>query len=178
SNYVHAGAAEDERLSILERTKTGKVKRAREGCPVASKRPFGRVWDRKADKVKAEGEEYLRGWTIDPAKLAAIREIARRYLAGEGMEKLAKEFGMAVSTLYVTLTARWGDTWAQRVRCKELGIDEVIQPPVPRLLPEETIAAIKRQTEANRTYKHGQTRTPYLLGRVVLCAECGYAMSG
>src|SRR5262249_13163294 len=49
---------------------------------------------------------------------------------------------------------------------------------VPRLLPEETIAAIKRQTEANRTYKHGQTRTPYLLGRVVLCAECGYAMSG
>jgi len=49
---------------------------------------------------------------------------------------------------------------------------------IPALLPPERIKAILAKVEANKTYQHGQTKHPYLLGRLVLCEKCGYAYFG
>jgi site-specific DNA recombinase len=59
-----------------------------------------------------------------------------------------------------------------------LNIDEQVIVKIPPLLPLETIAAIKERSAGNKTYYHGQIKNPYLLSRVVFCAECGNAMFG
>jgi DNA invertase Pin-like site-specific DNA recombinase len=167
-NFLSAGMAEDERLSILERTKKGKVRRAREtGGPLGSKWPFGRVWNKVS-----------RTWSLDPVKAAQIQDVARRYLAGEGMEALAIELGVNQSGLHRVLTTRSGPVWVQRVQCPELGIDEAIETAVPPLLDEETIAAVRARSKANHTLYRGQLKYPYLLSHVIFCGYCGLSLSG
>jgi DNA invertase Pin-like site-specific DNA recombinase len=164
-NFVNAGIAEDERVRILERTKKGKL--ATQDRPHGPKRPFGRVWDAKT-----------KTWSVDPAKQALVEDVTRRYLAGESLAKLAREYGVNHSNLHKVLTKRCGDTWEQRVRCAELGIDETVTTKVPRLLSDETIRAILARVDANRTYLHGHAKHSYLLGHFVYCGHCGCALSG
>jgi DNA invertase Pin-like site-specific DNA recombinase len=173
NNYVQAGIAEDERLSILERTKRGKIAKARAlGSPVGSKRPFGRSWHWE-DVRKTAGH-----WSILPEKKRLVDDVARRYLAGESMVALALEKGMSQSHLHRTLLHHCGSSWPQRVREPELNINEVIETKVPPLLDDATIGAIRRRTDAGKTYHRGQLKHRYLLSRFVFCSHCGCAMGG
>jgi site-specific DNA recombinase len=104
ANYVQAGVAEEERLSILERTKTGKIANAKNNRPNGPRLPHGRLWDKEAKE-----------WSVDPEKKAAIEDAAKRYLAGESMDVLAEEVGLAPSNLWRTFTQNAGETWIQRV---------------------------------------------------------------
>jgi DNA invertase Pin-like site-specific DNA recombinase len=141
NNYVNAGIAEDERLSILERTKKGKIARVRKfGAPTGSTRPFGRIWDKET-----------RTWTIDPDKHALVKDCAGRYLRGESMKSLAREYGLDPTTLHKVLTQRSGGVWVQRIRCPELDIDETIETAIPPLLDPPVIAAILAKAQANKT---------------------------
>jgi DNA invertase Pin-like site-specific DNA recombinase len=168
-NYVQVGMAEGERLRTLERTKTGKVETAKRNQPIGSKRPFGRIWDKKT-----------KTWSIDPKKLEMAQDVSRRYLAGESMKALAKEYKKDHSNLHRTITERCSDRWVQRVKCKELGIDETIESVVPRLLPEEIIQACRQRAVANKTYFHGQRKNGHSwpLGRMIFCEHCGLALTG
>ncbi len=167
-NFVQAGVAEDERISILERTRGGKKKKIADGYngPLGAQRPFGRVWDKQTQT-----------WYVDEAAKERIENVARRYLAGESIVALAKEYGINHASLHTTLKDRCGETWTQHVRCKELGIDEEVQTKVPRLLPEETIQAIRDRMEVNRTWSHGRAKRTYLLSRFVFCSGCGQALT-
>jgi DNA invertase Pin-like site-specific DNA recombinase len=103
SNYVSAGVAEHERIEILRRTKRGKIAVARDkNAPSSSKRPFGRIWVRTGRK-KSDGR-----WEIDPDKQRMIADVARRYLAGEPLPKLARQYGVNHANLHKTLTKRCG----------------------------------------------------------------------
>src|SRR5262249_26804190 len=117
-------------------------------------------------------------WGIDPEKQRVIEEIARRYLAGESLAALAKEYRIALSSLHRTLTERCGEEWVQEFHSERLNLHEVVVTKVPALLPDGIVEAVRRKAEANKTFTHGQAKNRYLLGRVVFCAECGYAMSG
>jgi DNA invertase Pin-like site-specific DNA recombinase len=166
-NFVFAGVTEHERLSILERTSLGKIRRAQEGAPVNARGPWGRIWDKKA-----------KTWGIDREKQAKVQDAARRYLEGESMKELAVEFGMSHAFLHRLLTRMCGPVWVQHVRCLELGIDEPINTEVPPLLDAGTIKAILARAEANKTFNRGQLKHRYLLSHVVFCAHCGRPMFG
>jgi DNA invertase Pin-like site-specific DNA recombinase len=144
-----------------------RISRARRGLPASGKLPFGRTFDPKTGL-----------WGIDEQKKAMIEDVARRYLAGEPLPKLAAEHGVNHANLHKVLTRRCGDRWEQKFDSDDLNIHERVEIAVPRLLPEETIQAIRRKAEANKTYYHGQAKHPYLFGRMVFCAHCGYAMFG
>lgn len=157
-------ALRQAKSSLLNR-----INRARRGEPTCGKLPFGRIYDAQA-----------KSWKLDDNKAATIREVARRYLAGEALPTLAREFGMNHSNLHKILTKRAGTEWVQTFSSQRLNIHEEVTIQIPELLSAETIKAIRERAEANRTWAHGARTngTPYLLGRVICCAHCGYGMFG
>jgi len=48
---------------------------------------------------------------VDPEKKTIIEEVARRYLAGESMEKLAAEHGVNHASIHKALMLRRGPEW-------------------------------------------------------------------
>jgi site-specific DNA recombinase len=157
-------ASNQVKKSVLNR-----IARARRGLPTCGKLPFGRTFD------EATGE-----WGIDSKKQALVTDVANRYLAGESLPKLAKEHGVNHSNLCKLLRERCGDQWEIEFQADDLNIRETVTLTVPRLLPEETIRAVRQRLEANRTYLHKppKPKYEYLLSGRVFCAECGYCMFG
>jgi len=94
------------------------------------------------------------------------------------MPNLADEYGLNHSNLHKILTRRSGASWPQDFNCDDLNIHESLETTIPRLLSEETIEAIRRKAEANRTYQHGQLKNQYLLSHMIFCGHCNYAMFG
>ncbi|REK05522.1 MAG: hypothetical protein DWQ37_23710 [Planctomycetota bacterium] len=151
----------------MQKSLKNRIERAKRGLPVSGKLPFGRTFD----KAKQQ-------WGIDKKKQKMMEDIAKRYLAGEKLEHLAREYRLNHSSLHKNLTKRCGDTWEQTFHSDDLNIHEVVPTPIPRLLPQRTIKAILRQAEANKTYQHGQARHPYLFSGFVICGHCNYRMFG
>lgn len=146
--------------SILNR-----IERAKRGIPTGGKLPYGRIWENGL-------------WRVDPDKLAMIVEVAERYLKGESLTHLAREFRQNHSNLCKILRERCGDKWELTFDAPDLGISERVTMIVPRLLPEKTIHALKHRLEGNRTYLHGNPKHEYLLAGRVFCANCGYSLFG
>jgi site-specific DNA recombinase len=153
----------------LQRQKSllNRIERARRGVPSNGTLPFGRTFDR------ATG-----AWSIDPEKQALIRDVAARYLAGEQLMALAKEYGVNHSQLCLTLRERCGTEWAIDFGAKDLNIAERVALTVPALLDEGTIRRVRERLLAKRTHLHATRSSPYLLGGRVFCDACGAALSG
>jgi site-specific DNA recombinase len=152
-------AANSKRKSVLNR-----IARAREGRPTAGKLPYGRTY--APDK----------GWGLDPAKVATAERAARLYLGGTSLIEVAKTIGMSLSNLHATLNKHAGDTWVQVFDAPDLNIHEEVILTVPRLLPEETVRAIRDRAENRRTYNSKRVPRPYLLARVIRCGHCGHGL--
>src|SRR5262249_48308049 len=88
-------ASNQNKKSLLNR-----IARARRGIPSGGKVPFGRTWDEQNEQ-----------WGIDPKKQTLIADAAKRYLAGEPLLKLAKEYGLNHSNLCKVLPERCGEEW-------------------------------------------------------------------
>ena len=142
-----------------------KIERARRNCATTGNLPYGRTFNKKTET-----------WGVDEAAVLKIEEIAQRYLRNEKLADLALEYGIDRSGLHKVLTQRSGDIWLQSF--KQNGKIVIVETKVPRLLGEETINAIKRKTQANKTYTHGCYKYSYLLNRKIFCQHCGYALFG
>lgn len=144
------------------------IERARRtGAPTGGKPPFGRKWDKQKEV-----------WEIIPEKQGMVQDVAERYLKGEAMSKLAKEYNVNHSNLHKILTKKCGDNYQIVWNLQDLKIEEQVTIKIPELLPKETILKINRKAKANKTYQHGRPKHSYLLCGYVFCAECGYAMFG
>ena len=166
--------AKDQSLRSIQnrihRAKSGRAKfegRELKGLPTAGKKPWGRIWNKETQM-----------WGIDKEKKKVIEQAAKRYLAGESIVAIATTYNMNFTNLWKILNHRCGDKWTQSFRPKDLNIDETVTIEIPRLLPEETIAAIHERARANKTYTHGEIKHRYLLSRMIFCAECGYTLFG
>ncbi len=158
-------ASEQAYKSIINR-----IERAKAGRPSSSGRvPFGRLFNKKT------GE-----WTVDEEKRKVVEEAAHLYLyENVTFKQLGKRFGINHAYLWQVLTQRCGDTWEQRFREKRFGIDETVQTPVPRLLPDETIQQIKAKCDARKVWDKGSPGFHhYLLGHIIFDEESGYALTG
>jgi len=144
-----------------------KINRAKEGKPSAGKLPWGRTFDKKT-----------KAWGIDPEKHKIIKQAAKEYLAGKKGPEIAKTYGMNYSNLLLTLRKRCGDKWTIKLNSDRLNIHEEITMDIPRLLPEETIKAIRERTAANRTYNHAEIKNVYSLRSLIFCADCGMVLTG
>lgn len=144
-----------------------RIERAgRVGAPTCGKQPFGRIWDKDSQK-----------WEVDPVKKRQIVTVARKYLKGASMVQLAKDLGVNHASLHKTLTKRCGEQWTQHFKTKD-GVVEILTT-IPALLDEQTIERVLQRVKSNRTFTHGQpSKHKYLLGRMIFCGHCGYAMFG
>ncbi len=145
---------------------TNRIERAKRGRPSSGKLPFGRTWSEEE------------GWGLDAKKAESIRRAAQRYLDGEGAAQIASSLGMNLANFWKILNHRSGTKWQVHFRAKHLNIDETVEIAVPPLLDEQTIEAIHERARANRTYLRGELKYRWLLGRMVFCAHCGYALFG
>jgi DNA invertase Pin-like site-specific DNA recombinase len=167
--YLGVSAEIGEYNAMLQAKKSleNRIERARRGVPTAGKVPFGRTWDKKAQR-----------WVVDVDKQARMVEVADRYLKGERLPDLAREFGMNHSNLCKTLRGHCGDRWRITLASKRLNIKEEVTLEVPRLLPDQTIRAVLRRMQDNSTRLHGRPSHDYLLNGYIFCAQCGYNMTG
>jgi hypothetical protein len=85
---------------------------------------------------------------------------------------------MNLPNLHKLLKERSGDTWEVHFTSEQFGIDEMVTLEVPRLLPQDIIDKIKKRSESNKTFTHGQAKHQYLLARMIFCEECGMALFG
>jgi len=152
-------AMEQARKSILNR-----IARAEKGMPTAGRIPYGRTWSK--DK----------GWGVDPVKKKLIEDVARRYLAGEGIPEIAKTLGIPPWNLWKVLTKRSGEEWPVRFKSKRLNINQTVVIKVPRLLEDETIEALKERIRINTTYVRGHRKYHFALSGFIFCRRCGYRM--
>ena len=144
-----------------------RIHRAKRGLPTCGKLPYGRTFNKDTGK-----------WSIIPKTQAILQDVATRYLNGESMGDLSREYNINQSFLHKTLTTGCGAVWEQRFRSPQLLIDETVTTPVPALLEPAVIMAVQHRAAANKTYAHGHLIHRYLFSRMVFCGVCGYAMSG
>jgi DNA invertase Pin-like site-specific DNA recombinase len=165
SALIGAYHARNQKKRSLE----NRIARAKRGLPTTGRVPFGRLWDEKGQV-----------WVIDPVKQAMVTDVATRYLAGEALPKLAKEYGVNHSNLCKVLRERCGSQWDMQFNVEEPNIRETVTLTIPPLLPDETIKAVLQRLKANRTYMHKPPVSvhSYLLSGRVFCATCGYGMFG
>lgn len=156
-------AKQQKYKSILSR-----INRAKQGLPSCGKKPWGRIWDPAA-----------KTWRIDPEKHAKIQLIAKEYLESDiSFNVLGPKHGMNGANLHKVLCYRCGDKWKVSFRAKDLNIEETYTLEIPRLLPEETIAAIRRKSEARNSYDKQGQKHAYLFARVIFDAASGKALTG
>lgn len=136
-----------------------RIEKAKRGCNAAGRLPYGRTFDKKAEK-----------WGIDPVKKALIEEAAKRYLKGEHLKDIATTLHMDQTTLWDILTNKSGPTRTQRFRYKN--IDETVTTTIPALLDEKTIKEVKERSYINTTNR-GNVKNKYLLSGFIYCAKCG-----
>jgi site-specific DNA recombinase len=165
--------------SMARRSLKSRVRRAREdNVPTSGRLPYGRTYDHPKSKRHPRGTGT--GWGVDPAKRAVVADVAARYLAGESLAALADEYDINHSFLCKVLREQCGTEWVVKYRSKRGDLCETVPMTVPRLLPEETIKAVRARLEAKRTYlrKGGVRVNDYLLSGFVFCAECRHALCG
>jgi DNA invertase Pin-like site-specific DNA recombinase len=125
-----------------------RIERARKGWPAAGALPFGRTFDRDTKQ-----------WGLDPDRHAMIREAAARYLAGESLPGLAREYGVNHANLCKVFRERSGDTWVQEFNYPRFDIDEKVITVIPELLPP-------RDDQAATAPAGGQPQLPAQAARV------------
>lgn len=168
-------AAEQARKSL-----NSKIKRAERNRPAFGRLPWGRTYNKETET-----------WGLDEELKNQMIIAGERYLRGDGMEKIAatmlfkvkvkdgfKYKHLCTATLCRVLTRFSGDTWVVTNNNKKLKTYKTFTFKVDPLLPQDMIDAILEKVAANKTYTHGQTKNPYMLGRMIFCGECGAALSG
>src|SRR4051812_16144447 len=198
--------AEYERSQILERSRRGKLHRARQGqINVLSGAPYGYLYVRKSDAGPAR-------YDVLEAEAAVVREAYAWYTA-EGLSIGAitarlNERGVPTrkrgsrwerSTVWALLRnpaykgrACFGKTQLaprQRVTLRQRGgfasrnsasheqpKAHWIEIPVPALVTEETFALAEDLLERNKRTSPRRTVEPTLLQGMVSCRKCGYAL--
>jgi hypothetical protein len=144
-----------------------RIRRAKLGYPSSGNPPFGRIWNKETKE-----------WREDKEKKETIEVIADRFLEGESLKNLSIEFNMNYANLIKILKDRTGDIWPQRFKCDRLKVDVTVMTPVPRLLSEEKIQAVRARIASNRTITHGQILNKYLLSHMISCGTCGSPLFG
>lgn len=175
--FLALNAVMNQQQAIVQKKKSmeSKIERSRRGIPCIGKLPYARTFDHEA--LKAGKPPHL-CWGLDEEKAGLFRHCAERYANGESPYVLAKLCGMTHPNFSNTMQHRSGPTWTVHFEDEDLGIQETIHVPVPRLLSDELIERIRERVRVNMTGVRGHRVHRYLLASYIYCARCGYMMRG
>lgn len=140
-----------------------RIHRAKRGIPATGELPYARTFDRKTCT-----------WALDEQKAQAIRDVARRYLAGENLYTLATEISMTHVNLVNTLRDRCGGTWTVQFR----NGTEPVTFNIPHILTNVEIDQVRQQLIFKRRWSRHEKTEQYLLSGHVRCEQCGRTLSG
>jgi site-specific DNA recombinase len=163
---VSAEIGEFQARMQAQKSMLNRIERAKRNIPSGGTLPCGRTFDRSTNT-----------WHVIPEYKAKIEAIAARYLKGEKLKDLGKEYGLSRCNLNLILREMCGDKIVTHFVSKTLNIDEHVTLTVPRLLSDKTIKALKHTFAQNRT-RTGHAKYEYLLSGYIYCAGCGYLMTG
>lgn len=166
---IFALVADMEAENIAEQSVDVKMYRLNKGIPANGSKPIGRKWN------KLTGE-----WEVDEHKADLLKEAAQRYLQGEGLYDIAKEFKatrdfpISYAQLRISLKDRCADKWTIKMQGETFTFD------IPRILDQATIDKIHKKMTANRTQNKSVSdrRNKYLLAGLIKCVHCGKRLTG
>lgn len=173
-NFVKAGVAEGDRLTLLENTRYGCVDKAEDGLQWAGKTPFGRAFK---ETGKNSGE-----WSVseDGKKMKVVLET---YVDGDkSLHELAQEYGL---TSAQTISRRVrecqlaANPYTVVFNTPEIGIvNRIVEvPAVPPVITKKLEKRVRAKMKLNKRRKRKADRD-YLLSGIVRCAHCGKGLTG
>jgi DNA invertase Pin-like site-specific DNA recombinase len=152
---------------LAQKSVLNRIAKLQKGELAVGSLPFGRTYNK-----------VTRQWGLDAEKARIVQEVAKRYIAGESLYDLAPEYVIGRELLRRTLMERAGTDWEVRFDSDRFNIHVAVNVAIPPLLDVETIQAVKRTAQANKSYKHGHIKNQYLFSRMVFCGVCHRAMRG
>jgi site-specific DNA recombinase len=198
---MRGALAEYERAKIIERTKRGKIGRAKVGHPPGGRVPLG---------YYAIREPHAGRWDIDPEEATLVRRIFAMCLSGMTLRGIARQLTTeaiptkfdrdprgggrkttrpgvwSIGSIFHILNYRGYTGRAFYGKCTDTrrtrnGIPEAhwFEIHIPALIEDAVFDAVQRQLEDNRARARRNRKREYLLtGGRVRCGHCGHAMSG
>ncbi|HEU0021219.1 MAG TPA: recombinase family protein [Dehalococcoidia bacterium] len=183
--------AEYERAQIMERTRRGKLHRARLGQFVTGRAPLGYDFVKKSSQTPAR-------WRVNEREATVVRLIFSLYLQeGQSTTQIARELmKRKVSTMEGL--GRWQANTVYRILKNESYVgrayynkcegdarlrdrDEWVLIPVPAIIDEETFRMAQETLKTRRRRLSGPGRPPlrsYLFSGLLRCAYCGSRYGG
>ena len=176
--------AELERNTFLERSKSGKLRRAREGYySGSSPAKFGYNYNKETRKLEINGKEAEAVGKIyevynqpDSSLIKTTRALRKLgYRAKEG--SLMREDVVHDVLRDPVYTGRWyanrhGKNGTLKPR------EEWIEVSVPRIVSGEIFERTRELLEARKNYSVRNAKYPYLLQGMVKCGDCGNTVAG
>ncbi len=173
--------AEYERAKIMERTRRGKLQRAKEGALVGGHAPFGYRWIKtsEASRASLEKVEYqaavirrMYGLLVD--EQLSTRAIAKR-LTRDGVPTARGAVQWQPTAVFRMLT---NPAYKGSYLYRQSG-QEAISIPVPSLVDESTWNAAQDQLAQNSLFsRRNNKKQDYLLRGLVRCPRCGGSYTG
>lgn len=166
-----AFVAEVEREKIAERTQRGRRERAQQGSYMTPRVPYG--YRRSAEKGQLEP---------DPDRAPILRDIFRRFLAGESYR------GIALTLNNLGVPSSRGKPW-ERQTIKKMLLNETytgvltymdvrVEDAIPPLIDREAFERVQQQIAARPARGGGRgSKSTHLLTSLIYC-ECGSRMHG
>ena len=149
--------AQLERETIRERTRMGMLERVKNGYwPGGGRTPMGYDYDAS------------QGILVPNAEAETVREIYRRYVAGESCGSIARELGLGSEQLVLQVLLRQSNTGVIPFRGQVYPGRH--QPIVSKALYETAMALYERRKN------HRRTTSRHLLAGMVTCGVCGARM--
>ena len=197
--------AEYDRAVHLERSRRGKLHRARAGSPsVLSGAPYGYRYvkrtaeeDARYEVITDQAEVVREVFACYTEKNLSLGAIARRLTERRIPTRTGKQhwdrsviWGMLRNPAYSgracygktgtgkrrRLTRRSRGKWASsEVDGLEKPREDWIEIPVPALVSQKHFERAREQLEANKRYAKRRTKEPSLLQGMLVCRRCGYA---
>jgi site-specific DNA recombinase len=200
---VHGMVAEQEKIRILERTRNGRLQKAKRGVVVGSIAPYGYSYIKKIDgkdgyyEINKKEAEIVKKIFQLFLELQSIRAVTKR-LQDENITPpnkirwskstihriLTREdyIGVAHYNKYYSVETKKGRErqfkkvvrTGRRLRDKE----DWIAIPVPFIVDREIFEFAQNILRNNRDKKRRDTNREYLLSGLITCAICGSTYSG
>ena len=177
--------AELERNTFMERSKMGKLRRAREGYySGSSPTRFGYVYNKETKKIEIyekEAEAVRLVYELYNQPDSSLTKVTKKlrvlgYKTKEG--NLMREdvvHDILRDTIYI---GRWyanrHDSQTGKLRPKE----EWIEVGVPKIVPEEAFLKAQEYLNTRRNYSKRNAKYHYLLQGMVKCGDCGNTIAG
>lgn len=170
-NYLFAGLSENERLTIMRRTTSGKIARAKSGLPWSAVPPAGR-------KFISTGK-HSGYWEIDE-KGHKLQKLLPRYANGESMKNLCQEFGFNPVVICRNINeSQLSGTYHAQFNAPDIEIVnlKVPVPAIPQVITPELDKRVKERLLQNRRWNK-QFKMKYYLTGFIKCGHCGKALIG